>query len=68
MDSLWWYHFYHAMDVYGYHHWEAELYADEKTGGGFSALSIPTQDFPSIAESCYIDINDVFPKQKKEQE
>lgn len=54
------------MEAYGYHHFEAEMYADEKTGGGFSTLSLPPQEFPSIAESCYVDIKEVFPEQKKE--
>ena len=66
MNSLWWYYFNHAMETYGFHHWEAEIYADKKTGGGFSTLSVALQDFPSIAESCYIPIKEVFPDTKKE--
>ena len=66
MDSLWWYYFNHAMEAYGFHHWEAELYAYEKTGGGFSTLSVAPRDCPSIAESCYISREEVFPDTKKE--
>ena len=67
MNSLWWWYFNHAMETYGYHHWEAELYAYEKTGGGgFSTLSLAPRDCPSIAESCYISREEVKKKKKKE--
>ena len=66
MNSLWWYYFNHAMDVYGYHHWEAEDYANNKTGGGFSTLSVAPQDGTCIAKSCYISREKVFPDTKKE--
>ena len=54
------------MKAYGYHHYEAELYADEMTGGGFSTLSLAPRDHSSIAESCYVPREEVFPDKKKE--
>lgn len=63
-DSAWWYHFNYAMEAYGYHHWEAEIYAYEKTG--YSLPVVEYKELPSIAESCYVDIKEVFPDLEKE--
>ena len=63
-DSAWWYHFNYAMDTYGYHHWEAEIYANHKTG--CLPPVIEMKELPSIAESCYVPKEVVFPPTKKE--
>ena len=61
-SSEWWRLFWDAIEFGGLHHWEAENYANEMTGEGFSTLSVAPRDCPSIANSCYISLRDVFPK------